>query len=330
MGDCSSSLDPPRTTQDHVQVKISSEEEDGEDDQLTVSQLSPSKTVRGGRDHAERSGWNEESAGPTAGTPLAVSPMRPSKKRASSAGQESDNEPDSARPDEWEKQRLVVQSNREGEVRGGGEGKQDEGTRREADGEKALLASRKKSREGSSSLTLTRRLKAKAVRESPRVRKLRDKLAGRVGAGRRRPVMGDATHVSRGGHACGFPGNAGASTTPSVATVQGKGSDRTSFDETTGPSMPYSGDNVSFVFFSRLGCQCDYLTSDELTFNYAPAFLMTNGFTWPSFALKLDCDQKEKRRGGGWGGQQVQGQRCGGTLFPLHIETKHGAGRVSI
>ena len=163
--------------------------------------------------------------------------MRPSKKRASSAGQESDNEPDSAWPDEWEKQCLVVQSNREGEVRGIGEGKDVQGTRQKAP-LASLQPSRKKNREA---LSLTKRLKAKAIRESPRVRKLRDKLAGRVvaggGGGRRKPSIG----ISRAG---------------------------ASLDETTGPWMPYSGDNVSFAV-SR---ECDCLKSDELTFNYAPAF----------------------------------------------------------
>lgn len=220
-----------------------------EEEEHRVSQLSPGKTVGRWRDHTERA---DESSAPTPGTTIAISPMRPSKKRASSAGQESDNEPDGAWRDEWEKRCSVAQSNREREVRGGGEGKEVQGTRQKT---VALLQpSRKKS--GEASLTLTRRLKAKAVRESPRVRKLRDKLAGRVvvAAGRKSVAIGGATDISRGGHALsdarGFPGNAGASTTPSVAMVEGKGSDRASVDETTGPSMPYGGDNVSFVFFS--------------------------------------------------------------------------------
>jgi hypothetical protein len=253
MSDCSPSLDPPRTAQDQVVAKMPREEvEGGEDDQLTVSQLSPGKTVGGWRDQAG------DSSAPTPGTPIAVSPMRPSKKRASSAGQESDNEPDGAWPDEWEKQCLAVQSNRECEVRGnaGGEGKQFQGTRRVVGGEKALQPWRKKAREASSSLALTRRLKTKAVRASPRARKPRDKLTGRVVAGSRKPVI--APEVSR------FPGNTGASTTPSVAMLQGKGCDRVPLDETTGPSMPYSGDNVSFV--SPPPHKCDYVKSDELTF----------------------------------------------------------------
>lgn len=253
MSDSPPSLDPPRTPQDRLEAKISLVTIGEEDAQLRVSQLSPSKTVRRWRDHAGRSDWNEESSAPTLGTPIAVSPMRPSIKRASSAGQESDNEPDGACPDEWEKQRLVDESNREGEVRGGGEGKQVQGTRQKALA--PLQPSRKKTGEASSSLTLTRRLKAKAVRESPRVRKLRDRLARRVVAGGgagRRPVIGGATGVSRGGQAMsdarGFPGHVGASTTPSVVMLQGKGSDLTPLDETTGLSMPYSGDNVSIVF----------------------------------------------------------------------------------
>lgn len=249
MSGSSPSPDPPRTAQGHAEVKISPEtiEEEGrEGDERTVSQLSPSNTPRGWRDHTERSDWNEEGSGPKGGTPIATSPMRPSKKRASSAGQESDNEPESACPDEWEKQCLVPESNREGEVRGIVEGKQVQRTRQNA---LALLQpSRKKNREGSGSLTLTRRVKAKAVRESPRMRKLKDKLTGRVGGGvgRRRAVIGGALGMS---DACGFPGGVGASTTASVAMIQRKGSDRALLDETTGSSMPYSGDNVSFVFF---------------------------------------------------------------------------------
>ena len=269
VGDCLTSLDPPRTAEDRVGVETPSETRE-DDEQLTVSRLSPSKTVGGWCDQAEK---NEEGSAPTPGTPIAVSPMRPSKKRASSAGQESDNEPDSAWPDEWEKQCLVVHSNREGEVRGGGgggEGKRVQGTRRVADSGKALQPRCKKPGGGSSSLTLMKRLKAKAaVRESPRARKLRDKFSGR--AGRRKPVI--VPDVSRDGRAGsvgrGFPGNAETSTTPSVAMLQGKGCDRVPLDETTGPWMPYSGDNVSFVFSRK----CDCVKSDELTFNYAPAFL---------------------------------------------------------
>ncbi|KAF9786897.1 hypothetical protein BJ322DRAFT_684234 [Thelephora terrestris] len=224
--DTSPPLGPPRTG-----GEVSREEEEA--DRLTVSHLSPSKTVRGCPE------INKEHSGPMARVPLAISPMRPSKKRASSAGQASDNEPDGAMPDELEKQRLITQSNREGD-----EGK---GTRRIV-GEKKSVASCKRNGESSVSLAVTRRLKAKAVRESPRVRKLRDKLAGRVsgkgGAGRR----AGAPKVSRGGgtisDARGFSGKAGASTTASVAMVQGKGAD---VDETTGRRMPYSGDNVSFV-----------------------------------------------------------------------------------
>lgn len=261
MGGSPPSLDPPRTAQDHVEAI----EECRADAQLTVA---PSKNVG-------RWDWNDENSAPGRGAHIAVSPMRPSKKRASSAGQESDNEPDGAWPDELEKQGLVAQSNREGEVRGGFEGKEIQGTRGVTWGEKALVAPLKKPREASSSLALTRRLKAKAVRESPRVRKLRDKLGGRVGSGRKRGVLGGTTVVSRGGRstsdACGFRGNVGASTTPNVAMVQGKGSDRAPLDETAGGCMPYSGDNVSFVF-SWLRCKSDHLKSDEMTFNYAPAF----------------------------------------------------------
>ena len=101
-------------------------------------------------------------------------------------------------------------------------------------GKKPRGLAHKKNGVASSSLTLTKRLKVKAVRESPRVRKLRDKLVGRVGARR------DA----------GFLENVGAS---SVATPQaeGKGSDRCSSGEVTGPTMPYNGDNVSFLSPTR-------------------------------------------------------------------------------
>ena len=260
MSDSSPSLAPPRTAGDHAEINVPQEavkeEEDEEDDRLTVSRLSPSKTVRGCRDGLERSGWNEENSAPTPRVPLAISPMRPSKKRASSAGQESDNEPDGASPDELEKQLLITQSNREGEVRGGGEGKEVQGTRCVPKGKKSLaLLQPSREKNKGPSLTLTRRLKAKAVRESPRVRKLRDKLMGRVsgggGAGRR-PVIGGAPKVLRKGRnvldASCFPGNVGASATPSVAMLEGKGPDLGPLDETTGPTMPYSGDNVSFAF----------------------------------------------------------------------------------
>ena len=261
------------------------EEERKDDDRLVVSQLSPSKTVRECRYDSESSDGDENgiqpSSEPTPRTSIAVSPMRPSRKREASAGHASDTEPDGAWPGEWEKRGLIIESDREGEVRGGGEGKEQQ-PRLVAHREKpraSLQPSRKENRVASGSLTLTRRLKAKAVRESPRVRKLRDKVAGRVvaggGAGRRRPGIGGAPEVSRGRHAMlddyGFPENVGASTTASVATVEGKGSDRTSSGETTGPRMPYNGDNVSFLF-PRLGWKCGYLKSDEMTFNYAPAF----------------------------------------------------------
>ncbi|KAF9654415.1 hypothetical protein BDM02DRAFT_158937 [Thelephora ganbajun] len=178
--------------------------------------------------------------------------MRPSVKRALSAGRASDIEPGSALPDEWEKQHLITESNREGEVRGGGEGKEVQQARRVGEGKKApalLQPSHKKNGVASSSLTLTRRLKAKAVRESPHVRKLRDKLAGRAIAGGtgRRPGIEAALEVSRRGHAvldaCGFPENAGAPTTTSVAMFEEKGTDRASLGETIGCTMPYSGDN---------------------------------------------------------------------------------------
>ena len=193
--------------------------------------------------------------------------MRPSRKRASSAEHASDIEPDGASPDELEKRCLITESNWEGEVRGGGEGKVLQ-ARRAVGGEKSR-PSCKTNGPISGSLALTRRLKAKAVRESPRARKLRDKLAGRVVGGWtvKGPVIGCATEISQRGRAtpdvCCFPGNAGASTTASVAMPPEKGGfDRVSVDETTGPWMPYSCDNVSFVF-SRLS---DYLKSDEMTF----------------------------------------------------------------
>ena len=262
VSDSSPSPGPPRTARDHAEIDVpreaAEEEEAEEDDRLTVSRLSPSKTVRGCRDDFESSDWNEENSAPTPRVPLAISPMRPSKKRASSAGQESDNEPDGASPDELKKPLLITQSNREGEVRGGGDGKEVQGTRRVPKGKKSLALlqpSREKNGGPSSSLTLTRRLKAKAVRESPRVRKLRDKLMGRVSAGGgagRRALIGGAPKVLRKGRnvldVSRFPGNVGASATPSVAMLQGKGSDLGSLDETTGPAMPYSGDNVSFAF----------------------------------------------------------------------------------
>ena len=266
------SLDPPRTREDHAGTKITrdlAEEEQKDDDRVTVSQQSPSKTVRECRYDSESSDWNNNgirpNPEPTPRASIAVSPMRPSKKRVASAGQESDTEPGGAWPDEWEKRYLITESNREGEVRGGGEGKKVQQARVAADGEKPrtlLQPLRKGNGVASSSLTLTRRLRAKAVRESPRVRKLRDKLPARVVAGGRagrRSGIGSAPENSRGRHAmldaCGFPENVGASTTASVGTVEGKGSDRTSSGETTGPRMPYNGDNVSFLF-PRLGWKC--------------------------------------------------------------------------
>jgi len=250
VGDSLPSSGPPRTAEDHVEAKIPPEIV--EDDLFTVSQLSPSKTVRGCRDHSESSDCNDEIRGsfaPAPEAPITISPMRPSRKRASSAEHASDTEPDGACPDKWEKRCLITESNREGEVWGGGKRKVQR-----SGGQKLLPLSLPSRENGgaSSSLTLTRRLKAKAVRESPRVRKLRDKLAGRVLAGGgtgRRPVIGGAKMVSRGGHAmldvCSFTGNEGASTTTSIAMLPGKGCDRASLDETTRPTMPYSGDNVS-------------------------------------------------------------------------------------
>ena len=258
------SLGPPQIAQEHVEAKVPLEpaEERKEDDRLRDPQLSPSKTVRGCRDHSERSDSKEGNSGPTPGTSLAVSPMRPSRKRASSAGQGSDSEPEGALSDEWEKQCLITQSNREGEVRGRceSEGKQVQGTRRGIGSEKPLALLQpwsKKIGKASGSLALTRRMRAKAVLESPRDRKLRDKSTGRPRVGRGKSMNGGAPKVSRRGHtrldACSFPGNARASTTPDVATPQEEGIDLATLDETTGPSMPYSGDNVSFVF-SWLGC----------------------------------------------------------------------------
>lgn len=250
-------MEPKTTGQD-----IAEGERGGDDDRLTVSRLSPSKTVWECRYGSEDR--IQPSPEPTPGTSIAVSPMRPSRKREASAGHESDTEPGCAWPDEWEKQCLIIESDREGEVRGGGAGKEDRRSERVEDWEKprALLQpSRRENRVASGSLALTRRLKAKAARESPRVRKLRDKLAGRVvasrvGAGGRKPGIRGAQETSRGRHGaldvCRFPENVGASTTTSVAAVEGKGSDRTSSGEIPGPTMPYGGDNVSFVF-PRLG-----------------------------------------------------------------------------
>jgi len=230
------------------------EEEGGDNDRLTVSRLSPGKSVEGRRDDSENDDGIRQSSAPAPGVSIAVSPMRPSKKRVSSAGQESDTEPGGALPDEWE----ITESNQEGEVRGGGGGKEVQQARCMGAVKKPRGLAQplhKKNGVASSSLTLRRRLKAKAVRESPRVRKLRDKLAGRVGA--------------RGG--AGFPENAGASRTTSVAMAQaeGKGSDRSLSGEVTGPWMPYNGDNVSLFFLLWLGCVD--LKSDEMTFNYALA-----------------------------------------------------------
>ena len=208
-------------------------EEGEENDRLTVSQLSPGKSVEGCRDSSENDDGIRQSSAPASGVSIAVSPMRPSRKRASSAGQESDTEPGGALPDEWE----ITETNQEGEVRGGGGVKGVQQVRCMAAVKKPrglVLPLHKKNGVASSSLTLTRRLKAKAVRESPRVRKLRDKLAGRVGA--RRGTR--------------FPERAGASRTTSVAMPQAerKGSDRSLSGEVTGPSMPYNGDNVSLFF----------------------------------------------------------------------------------
>lgn len=215
------------------------EDERKDDDRLSVSQLSPGKTVEECRDNYEISDWNDnripESSAPAPGTSLAVSPMRPSRKRVSSAGQESDTEPGSAWPDEWEKRCPITESNGEDEVRGGGEGKEVQQVQRVANGKKlqpSLQPSRKRIGVASSSLTLTRRLKAKAVRESPRARKLRAKLVGRVGAG--------------GG--AGLLHNAGASTTTRFAMSEEKGPDRALLSEVTGLTMPYSGANVSLSF----------------------------------------------------------------------------------
>jgi hypothetical protein len=235
------------------------EEERQDGDPLTVPQLSPSKTVSGCPENSGSSEWNDngirQSPTPTSGTPIAVSPMRPSRKRVSSAGRESDIEPGSAWPDEWEERYLITESNREGEVRGR-EGKSVPQARRTADGEKASVQpSDKKTGVASRSLTLTRRLKAKAVRQSPRARKLRDKLGGRVGTGdtgKGRTGIGIAPKIPRGGHAVSnafrFSENTGTSTTASVVRPEGKGSNRSAADDvTTGPTMPYIGDNVSFL-----------------------------------------------------------------------------------
>jgi len=223
-------------SEDHVGTEIPQEtveKEGGENDRLTASQLSPGKGVEGCRDDSENDDGVRQSSAPATGASIAVSPMRPSRKRVSSAGQESDTEPGSALPDEWE----ITETNQEGEVRGGVGGKEVQQARCMAAVKKPRgLAQPIHTKNGvaSSSLTLTKRLKARAVRESPRVRKLKDKLAGRVGA--------------RGGTR--FPENSGgASTTTSAATLQdaGKGSDRWSSGEVTGPSMPYNGDSVSFL-----------------------------------------------------------------------------------
>ena len=229
MGDSPLPLDPPRMNNTREAAK----EGRKEDDQLTVSQLSPSKTVR--------------MDGKDVGVPIAVSPMGPSKKRVSSAGQESDNEPDGAWLNEWEKPKLISQSNLEGsEVRMCGEGKGAQEMRRSTEGGKSLglrQASHQKVGKASNSLTLTRRLKAKSVNESPRVRKLKDKLLGRVVAGgRRRSGIKGVSKTSRGGrsdsHACEYPENVGGST-----STGREGTDRTWSRQ----RMPYGGDdNVSF------------------------------------------------------------------------------------
>ena len=217
-------------------------------------QLSPGNTARECRYQAETVDWNDggirPSPAPRTRTSIAVSPMRPPRKRAASAERESDSEPGGAWTGEWEKRCLITESNREGEVRGGGEGKEVEETQGAATGEKSqrmLLPSREEKGVASGSLALTRRLRAKAV-----VRK----LERRVVAGRR-----GAPEISRGKDACGFPENPGASTT---ATVERKGCDRASTGETIGPGMPYNGDDVRFLF-----PQSEYLKSDEMTFNYA-------------------------------------------------------------
>ena len=225
---------PPPMGEDDVGAKMpqeSAEEECEDDDRLTVSQLSPGKGVDGCRDGSENDDGIRQSSAPAPGVSIAVSPMRPSRKRVSSAGQESDIEPGGALPDEWE----MAESNQEGEVTGGGGGGKEVQQARCMAAVKKGRGLAKKNGVASSSLALTRRLKAKAARESPRVRKLRDKLAGRVGA--------------RGGTRF-----AGASATTSVGT-EGKGSDRWSSGEATGPSMPYNGDNVSLFFHVWLGCE---------------------------------------------------------------------------
>ena len=193
-----------------------------------------------------------------------------------SAEHESDTEPGGAGPGEWEKRCSITESNLEG--------KEDQQARRAANGEKPWVSSlqplRKKNRVASSSLTLTGRLKAKAVRESPRVRKVGGRVvvvvAARGGGGRRRPGIKAAPEDSRGRHAmldaCSFPESAGASTKTGVEMDEGKGSDRALSGETTGPGMPYNGENVSFLF-PRLGWKCVYLKSDEIAFNYALGIL---------------------------------------------------------
>ena len=233
---------PPPTREDHAGTKIPQEtggEEHKDNDRLTFSQLSPGKGVEGCRDDSENDDGIRQSSAPATGVSVAVSPMRPSRKRVSSAGRESDTEPGGALPDEW----GITETNQEGEVRGGVGGKEVQQARCMAAVKKPWGLAQplyKKNGVASSSLSLTRRLKTKAVRESPRVRKLRDKLAGRVGA--------------RGGTRS--PENAGASRTTSVAMPQdeGKGSDRWSSGEVVGPSMPYNGGNVS-SFSPLVGCE---------------------------------------------------------------------------
>ena len=227
----------------------------------------------------------QPSSAPSSGTSIAISPMRPSRKRVASAEHESDTEPGGAGPGEWEKRCSITESNLEGEAKDCGEGKEDQQARRAANGEKPWVSSlqplRKKNRVASSSLTLTGRLKAKAVRESPRVRKVGGRVvvvaaAARGGGGRRRLGIKAAPEDSRGRHvmldACSFPESAGASTKTGVGMGEGKGSDRASSGETTGPGMPYNGENVSFLF-PRLGWKCGYLKSDEIAFNYALGIL---------------------------------------------------------
>lgn len=196
-----------------------SEDPAKEDCRLTVSQLSPSKECRY---RSETSDWNDggirPNPAPVSRASIATSPMRPSRKRAASAEQESDGE-----PVEWEKRWLITESNREG----GGEGKQVQEKRGAATGE-LLVASREETGVASRSLTLTRRLRAKAVR-----------------GGHERRVV--AARRALGG----FPENIGASRTAG----EGKGSDRASNGETIGPGMPYNGDNVSVLAFSLVGME---------------------------------------------------------------------------